>query len=214
VLFCELLERVLDLLANDQQFALERILIGAVVAPRDNRLLDNRHRIDHRFAQSIERCRNIPPADKVLPFFGSEAFKSLSHKLAGCLVLRHKTHGDAIITRLRELVPVLVGPPAEQRIRDLKQNSGAIAKQRISANRPAVIYAVQNFERLLDNCVRLFPFDMRNHAHATGVVFVGRVVETLGGGVSHVKIHPVRCQSLTWSAATSAAQGIGRVSRD
>jgi hypothetical protein len=42
-----------------------------------------------------------------------------------------------------------------------------------------VVQVLQNLERLRHDGVALLPFDVRHKAHATGVVLVGRVVQTV-----------------------------------
>ena len=90
-------QRVLRLLADRQQLAFERVLAGAVFAARNDRLLDDRHRIDHRLAQPVERKRHFAPTDEALAFLRSEFLELFSDKSACRIVLRHEAHGDAII---------------------------------------------------------------------------------------------------------------------
>jgi len=48
-----------------------------------------------------------------------------------------------------------------------------------------VIELLENLERVRNDRMAFLALDMRNHADAAGIVFVGGVVETLGGGVTH-----------------------------
>ena len=75
MLFFQCLQRIERLLADHHQLAFEGVLIGAIRAARDHALADARHRFDHGFAQSVERCRNVAPADHTLAFLFCEAFE-------------------------------------------------------------------------------------------------------------------------------------------
>ena len=75
MLFFQCLQRIERLLADHHQLAFEGVLIGAIGAARDHALADARHRFDDGFAQSVERCRNVAPADHTLAFLFCEAFE-------------------------------------------------------------------------------------------------------------------------------------------
>ena len=62
MLFLKLGERVLHLLADHQKLAFKRVLVLAILAFADDRLLDHWHRIDHRFAKAVHCHRHIAPA--------------------------------------------------------------------------------------------------------------------------------------------------------
>ena len=185
VLLSQLAKRVLHLLADDEELALKSVLIRAIVAARDDRLLDNRHRIDHRFAEAVQGSGNIAPANQALALFFNERFKALRDEAARRLVLRHEAHRHAVIARLGQIEAVFLGPFAQQGIGNLQQNSGAVAQKGIRANRAAVVDTFKDFKRLAHNCVALFALDMSDHTYAAGVVFVSRVVKTLGDRLSH-----------------------------
>jgi hypothetical protein len=64
-------------------------------------------------------------------------------------------------------------------MRDLDQDSGAVARVGLTAAGAAVLQVLQNLERLGDNPMRLAALDVHHEADATGVVLVGRVIEPL-----------------------------------
>jgi len=99
--------------------------------------------------------------------------------------LRQEAHADSVFARLRQGVARSIGPLANQRIGNLDENPRAIAQQRISAHRTAMVELFEDLQRLRNDRVAFLSLDMRNHADAAGVMFVGGVIETLGGGVSH-----------------------------
>ena len=83
--------------------------------------------------------------------------------------------GGSVMPCLRHLL-------AEEPVRNLDQDAGAVAGQRVGADRAAVGQVLQDLQALLDDGVALRALDVRDEADAAGVVFVGRVVETLLAG--------------------------------
>ena len=62
---------------------------------------------------------------------------------------------------------------------DLQQNAGAVAGVFFTAARAPVIEILQHRERLLDDLVGLFTFDMNHEADAAGVVLETRIIQPL-----------------------------------
>ena len=164
------------LLADHDQLAFEGILVGTIVAPRDDRLADHRHRCDHRLAQPVKGHRHIAPTDQPLPLLGGEFLELFDNEIARRLILREETHGNGIIARLRQIEVLLVSPAADQRVRDLQQNSGAVAQQRIGAHSAAMIEIGENLECLRDDRVRLPALDVGQEPHTAGIVLVARII--------------------------------------
>ena len=70
---------------------------------------------------------------------------------------------------------------AQEPVRHLEQDAGAVAGVRLAAAGAAVQEVDQDLERLAHDRVRAPPLDVHDEADAAGVVLVARVVETLGG---------------------------------
>ena len=68
------------------------------------------------------------------------------------------------------VTPCLAISSAEQLVRDLDQDPGAVAGQRIGAGRPAMGQVPQDLEPLLDDRMALLALDVRDEADAAGVV--------------------------------------------
>ena len=64
-------------------------------------------------------------------------------------------------------------------MRHLQQNAGAVAGVFFTAARAAMIEILQHRERLLDDLVGLFTFDIDHEADAAGVVLETRIVQPL-----------------------------------
>ena len=148
MLFRQFLQRVLRLLADHDQLALERVLIGAIISASDKALPHDRHGIEDRLAQTGGVGWHITPANQMLAFLGDEFFELSGDEITRSRLLRHETHGDRIIACRRQMQSFAVGPLAVKLVRYLDQNARAITKQGIGAHRAAVIEIGENFQRL------------------------------------------------------------------
>ena len=94
-------------------------------------------------------------------------------------VLGQEEVADGIFTGLRQGNALRRHFLAEEAIRDLHQDTGAIAHQRIGTDSTAMRQVLQDEQAILDDLVRLLPLHMGNEADAAGIMFVAWVVETL-----------------------------------
>ncbi len=94
-------------------------------------------------------------------------------------VLREEEVTDGIFTRLRQRHALSRHLLAEEAIRDLHENAGAVTHQRIGTNSTAVGQIFQNEEAIANDLVRLLALHMGDEADAAGIVFVARIIETL-----------------------------------
>ena len=97
-------------------------------------------------------------------------------------VHRQEHHGHAIAAQLAQLHPQPVALQRKKRVRDLDQNSRAIARFRIAAGRAAMGEIDQDLQALANNVVTLLAADARDQTHATGIVLIPRVIEPLRCG--------------------------------
>ncbi len=72
---------------------------------------------------------------------------------------------------------------------NLDQDAGTVAHQRISADGTPVIQVFQDQQALLNDGMALLTLNVGDETDATGVVFVGRVVQTLPSVCWHSRIH-------------------------
>ena len=105
--------------------------------------------------------------------------------MAGILVARQEQHADRVVTLGRQIE---VGDGAEERVRDLQQQAGAVAGTRVGTDGAAVMQPLEDRQALADDLVAFFALDMRDKTDAAGIVFVRRVVQPLfrrQGTVTH-----------------------------
>lgn len=76
---------------------------------------------------------------------------------------------------------------AQESVGNLDENAGTVTRQRISAYCATMAEISKNFQALADRMVTFAILDIDDKADAAGVMFITRVIETLGrgGGDSH-----------------------------
>ena len=77
--------------------------------------------------------------------------------------------------------------PAQEAIRHLDHDAGAVAGVRLAAARPAVQEVDQDLDGLVHDGVRLSALDVHDEADAAGVVLVRGIVQALGGPLAGVQ---------------------------
>ena len=92
---------------------------------------------------------------------------------------RQKHHPHAIFARRRQRKTKPRAFALEKRVRNLNQNSGAVAGLRIAAARAAMRQVDQDLNALEDDVVRFAPGNIGHKADAAGIVLMLRVIETL-----------------------------------
>ncbi len=81
VLLLELDQRVLGLLADRQDLALEGVLVGELGAAADDRHLHDRHALDDRGAEAGRVDRHVAPADELLALDLDEVLETLDREV-------------------------------------------------------------------------------------------------------------------------------------
>ena len=94
-------------------------------------------------------------------------------------VHRQKAHRDRVAAGRRQFEAALLGPVAQQRVRHLDHAAGAVADQRIGADRAAMVEIDQDLQPAADDIVRFSALDVRDKADAAGIVLVARIIEAL-----------------------------------
>jgi len=166
--------------ARHVELAFQRLGHHHVRPAPDEQLANHRlgglHRRRHRHG-AVDR--HVAPAEDDLSFVAHGAFEFFLTGEPGGRFLRQKDHGDAVLAFRRQGDAEFGHVLAVERIGNLNQDARAVALQGVGAHRAAVVDVFQDFQPLQDDVVRLLALDMGDEAHATGVVFVCRVVESL-----------------------------------
>ena len=81
-----------------------------------------------------------------------EMLELLDGEVARLLVLRQEAHGHGVVAGRRQVDARLARPVAQQRVGDLDQAAGAVAHQRVGADRAAVVEIDQDLQALARRC--------------------------------------------------------------
>ncbi len=82
---------------------------------------------------------------------------------------------DGILAGFRQLKAERFRFARKEVVRDLNQNTGPVAGQRVCADRAPMFEVFENLERAFDDRVRLLPFEVGNEADAARVAFKRRI---------------------------------------
>ena len=166
--------------ANDVQLALEGVGDENVRTATDEHLADHRLLgLDGRRHRHVTVDRHITPAEQHLAFSGDRALDFFDTGVTRSGFLRQEHHANAVLAIRRQFDALLGHFLAIELVRNLDQDTGTIALQRICADSTAVIEIFQDQQTLLDDAMVLLALDVGDKAHAASVVLVGGVVQPL-----------------------------------
>ncbi len=100
--------------------------------------------------------------------------------------LRQENICSCIGASLRQLDTEFGGFFAQESVGQLNQHARTIAEQRIIAGGTAVRQIFEDLQALLNNRVALLIFDMGDKTDATGIMFIGGVIQTLALRKGHL----------------------------
>jgi len=165
---------------DDVQLPFQRIRHENVRATTDENLLDDWFLgLDRRRHRHVAIDWYIAPTQDDLSFGLDRALDFLDAGMAGSGFLRQENHADAVLAARRQFDALLGHFFTIELIRDLDQETGTIALQRVGADGTTVIQIFQDQQTLLDDIVALLALDVGDKANAASVVLVGGVVQTL-----------------------------------
>ncbi len=184
---------VQDLLADRQDLALERVLVADLTgwrrrspagSPAWSRSPPGRDRSGRSARRASRPWSGLPwrrPARNA-----RWHSRVPSDRAAGSTWRRHSGRPRA------GLLPVGPCPIGEQPVRHLDQAAGAVAHQRIRADRAAMVQILQDFQALGDDVVRFSALDVHHEADATRVVLIPGIVKALSHNFRHRSDFPWR----------------------
>jgi hypothetical protein len=123
--------------------------------------------------------RHVAPAEHDLAFGLDGALDLFSQAWREAASCGRKTMPTPYSPAWRQFDALLGHFLAIELVRNLDQDAGTVALQRVGTNSAAVIQVLQDQQTLLDDVVTFLALEMGDKAHAAGVVLVGGVVQTL-----------------------------------
>ncbi len=175
----ELADHMLCGLADNEQFALEGVLVRSVFAAPDEYLANHRFDRLDAFTQGAVIDRHIAPGQQSLPlgfdFLGQYLFAGTARGR----IARQEQHANPVFSRRRQLDVAPAHLVAQETVRNLDHDARTVTRQRISADRAAVSQIFQNLQALRNPLVTGLAFDMSDETNAAGIMFMARVVQPL-----------------------------------
>jgi len=169
-------------LADDVEFALQRVGHHDVVPAADEELTDDGFAGAHggrHFHVAVDG--HVAPAEHDLAFVAHGALQFALTGQARRGLLGQEHHGHAVVVGLRQGDALGGHFLAVELIGDLDENPRAVAHQLIGADGAPVVQVFQDLQGLLDDGMALVPLDVGDETDAAGIVFLFGAVETLGG---------------------------------
>ena len=168
-----------EALADDVELALERVAVEAAAARAHEHLADDRHRARAPSGRACESSTGTSRQPRSSwPSFAMARSISRTHAARAAGLRGRNTMPTPYAPALGSFTPLLVHLLAEERVGNLDQH--ARRRRRAADRRPVAPRWRRLFEdreALHDDVVGLAALDVRDEAHAAGVVLVGGVVE-------------------------------------
>ena len=146
----------------------------------DEHLLEPRLGRDRRCAEQPIVGRDVPPAEQLLAFLADDPFEQAADLLAGRVRMREEDEAGAVAAGGRQRDAERRGDLAQEAVRHLHEDAGAVAGRGFAAAGAAVQQVDQDAQPLLDNRVRAAALDVDDEADAAGIVLVDGIVQTDG----------------------------------
>ena len=173
------LDRVAGFLADDVELALERVLVHRRRPARDEDLADDRLDVLRPLGKPAVVRRHVAPAEQNLAFARHRALDLLLARHPGGRLLRQEHHADAVLADRGQREALRAACLAQEPVRQLDQDAGAVALQRIGARRAAMGQVPQDRQRLRYDGVPLLALDVGDEAEAAGIVLIRGIVQAL-----------------------------------
>ena len=148
---------LLDGAAADVELALEVVACGHVHRTRHEGLQDGRHAGARRGPEVVVVDGHFAPEEHGHALRCAAVLEDPAGIGHAALVLRAEEHGDAVVTLVGQQVAALLGLLAEEAMRHLEEDAGAVARVGLKALAATVLEVDQHAERVIDHAVRALP---------------------------------------------------------
>ncbi len=210
-------------LADHKQLSLKMQRVGDIFAAPNKELTDDGPGGNRRLAERPAVGRHFAPAEKLLAFFGSNFCEFVFADFALAVVLRQKRGADAVQPGIRQFKSQFCTLTRKKSMGNLKKDARAVAGVRIRAARASVGEVAKDRQRLTDNLVRFFAFNVDDKSCAAGIMLEIGVIQPLLRGQAnrfHAEAVPLLNQvgqsganSWEWDRNCSIMAGAPSISR-
>ena len=135
------------------ELALELVASGDICRAAKERLVDGGHAREGRLAQVMRVDGNLAPEEQGYALLGAALLEDATGDLRALLVLGEEDHRHAVLALVGEQVAVLLGLLAEEAVRNLEQDAGAVAGVSLQALAAAVLKVHEQRKRIVEQLV-------------------------------------------------------------
>src|SRR6185369_13063102 len=177
--------QVFDALPDHVEAPLEGVLVLRVLAGAHEDLADGGHHALRDLAGRLLVHGHAPPAEDLLALLTDHLLDDALALVPLVHLVRQEDHADAVLAGGGEIDAERLRLAAEERVRDLDEDAGAVAGVRIAAARAPVRQVLEDREPLLHDVVRALALHVHDEADAACVVLDLRVLQPAGPSLCH-----------------------------
>ncbi len=177
--FVGVLQRIRDHFARKVEFALEVALAHVVGLANEHLPVIRLGGLD-QFRQRGIVGRHAPPTQDFERLLFEDAVPDRIAVPAQARIARGEDVAHRVLAGCRQFETDFTAFRGHKLMRNLDQNAGAVARQRISADRAAVFEIFENAQSVFDDAMRFSSLHVGNEANAACVAFHGRIKHALG----------------------------------
>ena len=166
-------------LVDNIELAVEGLLITTRKRALEEQLPNHRLALPGSISQRRVVGRYVTPAEDFNTFLNQDFFQDMAGAVTFGRFRRGKDHADSVVERCRQSDAKRRTDRTKVAVRHLQKNPGTVSGIRFTAAGAAVVQIDKNLQRLTDDFVGLFPFNVDNEADAAGIVLKLRIVEAL-----------------------------------
>ena len=173
---------LLDRAAAHVEATLERIAARRIVGAADEGLQDGGHAGAGRRAQIVRVDGDFAPEEQRQAALSAAFLEQALCDLDAAFVLREEQHGDAVVAFVGQQVAAFLGLLAEEVVRHLEQDAGAVAGVALQARATTMLKVDENRQGVVNHLMRTDALEVSQRADAARVMLELRTIEPARSG--------------------------------
>ncbi len=170
---------LLDDAAADIERTLERLATLHVLGTAQECLDDCRHACPGGLAEVVGIRRNRAPEEQRNALLGAAILEYALCDSEALFILREEEHSDTVVALIRQKVAIALCLAAEEAVRHLEQDAGAVAGIVLEALAATVLEVHKDAQGVVDHLVGTLALQMGKRADAAGIMLELGTVESL-----------------------------------